>query len=360
MFSASPIQAFGSVRALGLAESGAPIRWMRSPPPWWPTMARRSASVTARTEAARRKRGSKWGKVRVASSDPRGSRATARSVSNRSTAARAPTLPAPTITTRSGVSEASRSTAPSHGAIMPSSSSVPISGVSIGTDASLVAAMPSTNRSRRSSAEGVTGVASRWSVKTPSLPEPGTEPSGVTTCTSAPLANAPATWRAIHPSSDLDSQWVANTTTTGRSGGAAIDDREVIPGASGDPGWEWGEVSSGRRVVPVARRRSGGSRCRRRRGGIEVEPQGQLGLVLRLRSLTVDHVLVELLAPEDELVAPLLKGLVDPDQMGEELPLLVQVGTEDAVGQATEQAHYLRLRASAAADGRCRVEGVGE
>src|SRR5665647_3262912 len=125
MFSASPIQAFGSVRALGLAESGAPIRWTRSPPPWWPTTALRSASVTVRTEAARRKRGSKWGKVRVASS----------------------------------------------------------------------------------------------------------EPSGVTTCTSARLANAPATWRAIHPSSDLDSQWVANTTTTGRSGGAAIDDREVIPGA---------------------------------------------------------------------------------------------------------------------------------
>src|SRR5664280_1103407 len=242
MFSASPIQAFGSVRALGLADSGAPIRWTRSPPPWWPTTALRSASVTVRTEAARRKRGSKWGKVRVASSDPRGSRATARSVSHRSTAARAPTLPAPTITARQGVREASR-----------------------------------------------------WSLKTPSLPEPGTEPSGVTTCTSARLANAPATWRAIHPSSDLDSQWVANTTTTGRSGGAAIDDREVIPGASGDPGWEWGEVSSGRRVVPVARRRSGGSRCRRRRGGIEVEPQGQLGLVLRLRSLTVDHVLVELL-----------------------------------------------------------------
>src|SRR5664280_2305112 len=63
MFSASPIQAFGSVRALGLAESGAPIRWTRSPPPWWPTMALRSASVTVRTEAARRKRGSKWGKA---------------------------------------------------------------------------------------------------------------------------------------------------------------------------------------------------------------------------------------------------------------------------------------------------------
>jgi len=64
--------------------------------------------------------------------------------------------------------------------------------------------------------------------------------------------------------------------------------------------------------------------CAGWRPGLEAEPQGQLGLVLRLVGLAVHHVLVELLAPQGELVAALLEALVDPHQVGQQLALGVR------------------------------------
>ena len=60
--------------------------------------------------------------------------------------------------------------------------------------------------------------------------------------------------------------------------------------------------------------------------------------VAGLGDLPVHEVLVELLAPQGQLVAPPLQGLVDPDQVSEELALLAEVGTEHAVREAAEPA----------------------
>jgi len=71
-----------------------------------------------------------------------------------------------------------------------------------------------------------------------------------------------------------------------------------------------------------------------------VKPKGQLRLVGRLGDLPVDHVLVELLQVECERVAALFEGLVDPDHVGEQLTLVVEVANENLKGQAGKERQH--------------------
>ena len=216
MVSLSPTQVFGSPRTLGLATSGAPIRCTFLSFPWLSTIETRSVSVTASTEET----------------GPRCRHSGGRQRSQRRN--RAPTtpglLPDPPGRPRPGLPCSDGRRSPPG----PAAGRQDLGGAAPGVDQLLVdqllppvracrsssirkeADTPSTRRSRRSSANGSTGVASRCRVKTLSTEVPGTLPSGVTTCTSATQASAPATWRVIQPSSDLASQWATRRATTGR------------------------------------------------------------------------------------------------------------------------------------------------
>jgi hypothetical protein len=88
-----------------------------------------------------------------------------------------------------------------------------------------------------------------------------------------------------------------------------------------------------------------------------MEPQGELGQVAGLGHLAVEEVLVELLAAEGELVTSSLEGLVHPDHVGQEVPLLAEVLTEHPIGQTAEQSDDLPPQTTA---GHGWVEMVGK
>jgi hypothetical protein len=68
-----------------------------------------------------------------------------------------------------------------------------------------------------------------------------------------------------------------------------------------------------------------------------VQPQGQLGLVLGLGHLTVDHSVVEVLTPLGQLGAAPVEVVDDTDRLGQELLLTLEIRAEDLVGEPTEE-----------------------